>query len=561
MDGDRSTVPAFLNVERSLGGNRWRLRLTDERSALAIAQHLGVPDVLGRVLAARGVRVEEAEAFLDPKLRDLLPDPSHLLDMDTAVERIVEAINGGEKIGVFADYDVDGACSASLLVRFFSALGRNLHVYVPDRIAEGYGPNTPALLKLKEQGVSLVITVDCGTTAFAPLSDAADAGLDVLVIDHHVAEPRLPDAVAIVNPNRLDETEPVGQLCAAGMVFMLIIAVNRALRDAFWYDEGHGEPNLINMLDLVALATVADVVPLTGVNRALVRQGLAVMSRRQNLGIAALADVSRLDQMPEAWHLGFMLGPRVNAGGRVGEAGLGVKLLTTTDVDEAAGIATRLDQYNSERREIEAAVLEAAMAQAEQQAEADAPLIVAASEGWHPGVIGIVAGRIKEAFNRPACVVSFGNGLGKGSGRSVRGVDLGPAVIAAHQAGHLINGGGHAMAAGFTVAEERLIDFRRFLTEHIENQLEGTALSPDIGIDGALSPEGATVAFIVSLNEAGPFGASNPRPRFVLPSVAPVNARVVGTITSAASWPRRKVAHASNRSPFGRQVRRWAKHC
>ena len=558
MDGDRSTVPAFLNVERSLGGNRWRPRLTDERSALAIAQHLGVPDVLGRVLAARGVRVEEAEAFLDPKLRDLLPDPSHLLDMDTAVERIVEAINGGEKIGVFADYDVDGACSASLLVRFFSALGRNLHVYVPDRIAEGYGPNTPALLKLKEQGVSLVITVDCGTTAFAPLSDAADAGLDVLVIDHHVAEPRLPDAVAIVNPNRLDETSPVGQLCAAGMVFMLIIAVNRALRDAFWYDEGHGEPNLINMLDLVALATVADVVPLTGVNRALVRQGLAVMSRRQNPGIAALADVSRLDQMPEAWHLGFMLGPRVNAGGRVGEAGLGVKLLTTTDVDEAAGIATRLDQYNSERREIEAAVLEAAMAQAEQQAEADAPLIVAASEGWHPGVIGIVAGRIKEAFNRPACVVSFENGVGKGSGRSVRGVDLGPAVIAAHQAGHLLNGGGHAMAAGFTVAEERLIDFRRFLTEHIENQLEGTALSPDIGIDGALSPEGATVAFIESLNDAGPFGASNPRPRFVLPSVAPVNARVVGTdhvscfLASPEGGPRLKsIAFRTAGTPVG----------
>ncbi|MEE2996346.1 MAG: single-stranded-DNA-specific exonuclease RecJ [Pseudomonadota bacterium] len=558
MDGDRSTVPAFLNVERSLGGNRWRPRLTDERSALAIAQHLGVPDVLGRVLAARGVQVEEAEAFLDPKLRDLLPDPSHLLDMDTAVERIVEAINGGEKIGVFADYDVDGACSASLLVRFFSALGRNLHVYVPDRIAEGYGPNTPALLKLKEQGVSLVITVDCGTTAFAPLSDAADAGLDVLVIDHHVAEPRLPDAVAIVNPNRLDETSPVGQLCAAGMVFMLIIAVNRALRDAFWYDEGHGEPNLINMLDLVALATVADVVPLTGVNRALVRQGLAVMSRRQNPGIAALADVARLDETPEAWHLGFMLGPRVNAGGRVGEAGLGVKLLTTTDVDEAAGIATRLDQYNSERREIEAAVLEAAMAQAEQQAEADAPLIVAASEGWHPGVIGIVAGRIKEAFNRPACVVSFGNGVGKGSGRSVRGVDLGPAVIAAHQAGHLINGGGHAMAAGFTVAEERLIDFRQFLREHIENQLEGTALSPDIGIDGALSPEGATVEFIESLNEAGPFGASNPRPRFVLPSVAPLNARVVGTdhvscfLASPEGGPRLKsIAFRTAGTPVG----------
>lgn len=528
MDGDRPGATAFLNVERSLGGKRWRPRLTDERAALAIAQHLGVPDVLGRVLAARGVGIDDAEAFLDPKLRDLLPDPSHLLDMDKAVARIVAAINTGEKIGVFADYDVDGACSASLLVRFFEALGRELLVYVPDRIAEGYGPNTPALLKLQEQGASLVITVDCGTTAFTPLKEAADAGLDVLVVDHHVAEPMLPDAVAVVNPNRLDETSPVGQLCAAGMVFMLIVAVNRALRDAFWYGEGHGEPNLMNMLDLVALATVADVVPLTGVNRALVRQGLSVMTRRDNPGIAALADVARLDETPEAWHLGFMLGPRVNAGGRVGEAGLGVKLLTTNDPDEATGIAMRLDQYNTERREIEAAVLDAAMAQAEQQAESDAALIVAAAEGWHPGVIGIVAGRIKEAFNRPACVISIENGLGKGSGRSVRGVDLGPAVIAAHQAGHLVNGGGHAMAAGFTVAEERLDDFRRFLTEHIENQLAGAVLAPDIGIDGALSPEGATVEFIESLNDAGPFGASNPRPRFVLPAVAPINARIVG---------------------------------
>jgi len=529
MDGDGTGASAFLNVERSFGGKRWRPRLNDERAALAIAQHLGVPDVLGRILAARGVGIDEAEAFLDPKLRDLLPDPSHLLDMDKAVARIVGAINGGEKIGVFADYDVDGACSASLLVRFFAALGRDLLVYVPDRIAEGYGPNTPALLKLKEQGVSLVLTVDCGTTAFSPLKDAADAGLDVVVIDHHVAEPMLPDAVAVVNPNRLDETSPVGQLCAAGMVFMLIIAVNRALRDAFWYGEGHGEPDLMKMLDLVALATVADVVPLTGVNRALVRQGLAVMARRENPGIAALADISRLDELPEAWHLGFMLGPRVNAGGRVGEAGLGVKLLTTNDKDEATGIAMRLDQYNSERREIEAAVLNAAMAQAERQAEADAPLILVASEGWHPGVIGIVAGRIKETFNRPACVVSIENGLGKGSGRSVRGVDLGPAVIAAHQAGHLVNGGGHAMAAGFTVAGERLDDFRRFLTDHIENQLAGAVLAPDIGIDGALSPEGATVEFIDSLNDAGPFGAGNPRPRFVLPAVAPINARIVGT--------------------------------
>lgn len=524
-----SDAGAFLNVEQSYGGKRWRPRLTDDRAALAISQQLDLPDSLGRILAARGVDISEVEAFLDPKLRDLLPDPSHLLDMDGAVGRIVTAITAGERIGVFADYDVDGACSGALLTKFFSAIGRDITVYVPDRIAEGYGPNTPALLKLKEAGVSLVITVDCGTTAFSPLAEAAEAGLDIVVIDHHVAEPQLPEAVAVVNPNRLDETSPVGQLCAAGVTFMLIVAINRALRDAFWYGEGHNEPDLMAWLDLVALATVADVVPLTGVNRALVRQGLAVMARRGNPGITALADIAKLDEKPEAWHLGFMLGPRVNAGGRVGEAGLGVQLLTATDADAAVGIAMRLDQYNTERREVESAVLDAAMEQAERQATDDAPLILVAANGWHPGVIGIVAGRIKEAFNRPACVVAIENGLGKGSGRSVRGVDLGPAVIAAHQAGILVNGGGHAMAAGFSVAEDKIPEFRTFLADHISRQLAGERLAPDIGIDGAISPEGATVELIEMLDAAGPFGAGNPRPRFVLPSVSPVNARIVGT--------------------------------
>ncbi len=523
------TTQAFLGIERSLGGKRWRPRLENERGALAISQQLGLPEVLGRVLAARGVQPSDAEAFLDPRLRDLLPDPSHLIDMDRAVERIVAAINGGERIGVFGDYDVDGAASTSLLAKFFAAIGRDVDVYIPDRIREGYGPNSAALRKLREGGVSLVITVDCGTTAFGPLQDAADDGLDVIVVDHHVAEPRLPVAVAVVNPNRLDETSPVGQLCAAGVTFLLIVAVNRALRDAFWYGEGHAEPDLRHWLDLVALATVADVVPLTGINRALVRQGLAVMARRENPGLAALCDVARLDDKPEAWHLGFMLGPRVNAGGRVGEAGLGVRLLTAVDRDEAAGIATRLDRYNEERREIEAGVLDAAMRQAETQAEDDTPLILAAGEGWHPGVIGIVAGRLKEAFNRPACVVSLDGGLGKGSGRSVPGVALGPAVIAAHQAGLLVNGGGHAMAAGFTVAADRLAEFRAFLTENISQQLGGAMLAPEIGIDGALTPEGATVELIELLDAAGPYGAGNPRPRFVLPGVVPIRADVVGT--------------------------------
>lgn len=526
-----SDSASFLGVDRSLGGRRWRSRLAaeDERAAMTIAQRLALPEMLGRVLAARGVDADEAEAYLSPTLRDLLPDPSHLLDMDVAVERIVRAINGGETIGVFADYDVDGAASASLLVRFFGAIGRELMVYVPDRIAEGYGPNVPALRQLRDAGASLVITVDCGTTAFDPLEDAADAGLDIVVIDHHVAEPRLPRAVAVVNPNRLDETSTVGQLCAAGVTFLLLIAVNRALREAYWYGEGHAEPDLRSWLDLAALATVADVVPLTGLNRALVRQGLAVMARRTNPGLAALADVARLDERPAAWHLGFTLGPRVNAGGRVGSAGLGVRLLTTDDPSEAAAIAVQLDRYNDERRGIEAAVLEVAMAQAEDQAATDPHVLIVAGHGWHPGVIGIVAGRIKEAFDRPACVVSIADAIGKGSGRSIRGVALGPAVIAAHQAGLLVNGGGHAMAAGFTVAEDRLAAFREFLEDHVARQLGGVRPVPEMGIDGSLSPEGATVELIEMLEGAGPYGAGNPRPRFALPAVTPVRADVVGT--------------------------------
>ena len=519
---------ALLKVERSLGGKRWRWRLSDERRALAISQRHGLPELLGRVLAARGVELPDVEEFLSPRLRDLLPDPSHLLDMDRAAARIVEAISAGERIGVIADYDVDGAASASLLVRFFAATGREIAVYVPDRLEEGYGPNAPAFMKLKNAGVSVVITVDCGTTAFGPLEAASEAGLDVIVVDHHVSEPRLPEALAVINPNRLDEESPVGQLCAAGVTFLLVVAVNRALREAWWYGEGHDEPDLMDWLDLVALATVADVVPLKGLNRAFVRRGLAVMARRRNQGLASLADMAKIKSAPDAWHLGFVFGPRVNAGGRVGEAGLGVRLLTTNDRDEAGAIAVRLDEYNKQRQEIEASVFEAAQARAEAAARNGAPLILVASEGWHPGVIGIVAGRLKDLFDVPVCVVALENGLGRGSGRSVRGADLGSAVIAAGQAGLLVNGGGHKMAAGFTAREDRLLELRDFLIAHVAKQLGGAPLVPELGMDGTLLPGGATLDLIRGLDAAGPFGSGNPRPRFVLPTVKPIGARVVG---------------------------------
>lgn len=518
----------MLNVDRSVRGRRWRQRLGDERAALALAQLQGVPEALARVLAARGVGPSEVEGFLSPTVRDLLPDPSRLLDMDRAAERIVAAINGGERIGVFADYDVDGAASAALLVRFFAAIGRETRVYVPDRLREGYGPNAPALLRLKEEGVSLVITVDCGTTAFEALARAADEGLDVIVVDHHVSGVGLPRAAAVVNPNRADEGGTAPELCAAGVAFLLLVAVNRALRDGGWYGEGHPEPDLMPWLDLVALATVADLAPLTGVNRALVRQGMVPLERRLNPGLASLARAARLAGPVRPWHLGFTLGPRINAGGRVGDPGLGVRLLTATDDDEASAIAARLDIYNGQRQELEAAVTEAALAQAGEQSGAGAPLLLAAAEGWHPGVVGIAASRLVDVFDRPACVVSLKDGVGRGSGRSVRGVALGPAVVAASEAGILVDGGGHEMAAGFTVREDRLEDLRAFLAAEVAGQLGDGRAPPELGIDMVTTPAGVTADLVDLLDRAGPFGPGNPRPRLALSAVRPARARVVG---------------------------------
>ena len=521
---------AYLDVDRSITGRRWRARSDDERAGLALAQKAALPEIVGHVLASRGIDLDGLDAFLDPTLRDQLPDPSSFLGMEEAVERIVCAVTAGEEIAVFADYDVDGATSAALLARFFGALGRTITVYVPDRLAEGYGPNAPALRTLKDQGVSVVITVDCGTTAHAPLAEAAANGLDVIVVDHHVAEPELPEAYAVINPNRLDETGEHGQLAAVGVAFLLVVALNRALRDAGWYGHGHAEPSLMSWLDLVALGTICDVAPLTGINRALVAQGLKVMARRGNTGLRALADVAGVDERPTAYHAGFVLGPRVNAGGRVGEPGLGARLLAIDDEVEAAGLAERLDGYNRERREIEAAVLDDAMADAAVQAEAGDPIILVARSGWHPGVIGIVASRLRERFARPTCVVALtDDGLGKGSGRADAPVALGPAVIAARQAGLLIDGGGHARAAGFTVDASGIEALRAFLTDHVVRQLDGRTPVPAYDIDGALTPAGATVELIELLDGIGPFGMGNPRPRFVFPSVRVVKADIVGS--------------------------------
>jgi len=517
---------ALLGVERSICGRRWRLTGADERVGEAIAERLALPEIVGRLLAQRGIDLDHAPSFLAPRLRDQLPDPSHLRDMEISATRLVRAVRNGEVIGIFGDYDVDGATSAALLTRFFSAVGGRTRVYVPDRLREGYGPNIAALLRLREEGVGIVITVDCGTTAHQPLAEAAEAGLEVIVIDHHVAEPLLPRAAAIVNPNRLDETSPHRELAAVGVAFLLVVAVNRALRQVGWYGAGRGEPDLLQWLDLVALGTVCDVVPLVGLNRALVAQGIKVARNNLNPGLSALAAAAGVSEPIGAYHLGFVLGPRVNAGGRVGAADLGARLLATDDAALAAELAARLDAYNCERRDIEARTLEAAIALVE--AVPQSPVLVfAAAENWHPGVIGIVAARLKERYERPACVVALADGIGKGSGRSVAGLPLGPTVIAARQAGLLINGGGHAMAAGFTVAAEKLDALQAFLAARLGDGLDHERLTPELRIDGALSVAAAQGELIDDVFRLAPFGAANPEPRFVFPGVRVIHAEPV----------------------------------
>lgn len=511
---------AFLGVARSLTGRAWTgLSPEQDRAAEALAQATGLPDAVCRTLARRGVPPEEAASFLAPTLRDLLPDPRSLRDMEAAAQRFNDAVARRERVAVFADYDVDGGASAALLLTWLKARGHTATLYVPDRIDEGYGPNVPAMEGLARDH-DLIVCVDCGTLSHEPIAAAARA--DVLVLDHHLAGETLPDALAVVNPNRQDEDGALAHLCAAGVVFLMLVEANRQLRDA-----GLPTPDLMGMLDLVALATVADVAPLTGVNRAFVRQGLTVMARRARPGITALADVARLDSAPSAYHLGFVLGPRVNAGGRIGAADLGARLLSTDDPSEAAAFAERLDLLNAERREIEASVRAAATAQAEDRG-LDAPLVWAAGDGWHPGVVGIVAARLKETAQRPAIVIGFDADEGKGSGRSMPGIDLGAAIQRLAAEGLLIKGGGHKMAAGLTVARAQLDAAMARLSELLAAQ-GADALGPAaLRLDGILSPAAVTPELINQIEAAGPFGAAAPAPRFAFPDARISFAKRVG---------------------------------
>ena len=513
----------FLEVQKSVCGRAWRDRLDERGSAraLSMTQRHNVSELLARVLAGRDVPIDDVAEFLDPTVRRLMPDPDVLTDMPAAASRIADAVEKGEQIAIFGDYDVDGATSAAVLAKFLHAAGRDPLIHIPDRLFEGYGPNTPAVESLAERGAKLLVTVDCGTTSIEPLTRARELGLDTVIIDHHQADETLPPAVAVVNPNRLDDLSGLGYLAAVGLVFLTVVAVNRELRRRGFWHVLRPEPDLLDFLDLVALGTVADVVPLKGLNRAFVAKGLIAMRSRDHVGLTALMDAARLNGPPECWHLGFLLGPRINAGGRIGRADLGVRLLLEADPIEAATMAAELDRLNRERQVIEQQTV--AEAEAEAMAalglEEKGAVVVTAGHGWHPGVVGLVAARLKEHYGRPAFAIALEpGGIGTGSGRSIPGVDLGAAVRHAVATGLLIKGGGHAMAAGVTLLPEKLAPFRAYLEETLAERVEAARHEDALLIDGALSAAGANIALHADIARAGPFGAGHAEPVFALPS-------------------------------------------
>jgi single-stranded-DNA-specific exonuclease len=527
------TPPAFLGVSQSLTGKLWRDRL-DARGAaraLAVAQRHQLPELLARVLAGRDVDIDAVPDFLDPTIRKLMPDPFTVTQMEAAARRIADSVARGEKVAIFGDYDVDGATSAALLAWHLRHCGLDPLIHIPDRLFEGYGPNTEAVRMLAGKGATLLVTVDCGTTSIEPLAAARKLGMSVIVIDHHQSGTELPEVDALVNPNRPDDLSGLGYLAAVGLTLVTLVAVNRELRNRGFFTAGMPEPDLLSMLHHVALGTVADVAPLIGLNRALVAKGLIAMRRRDHVGHTALMDVSRLSGPPQAWHLGFVLGPRINAGGRIGRADLGVRLLLEDDVSQAARLAAELDRLNSERRVIE----QATEAQAEAEALASLGLddkgsvIVTASEGWHPGVVGLVAARLKEKFARPSFAIALEpGGAGTGSGRSIPGVDLGKVVRQAVVDGVLLKGGGHAMAAGITLRREKLAEFRAYMDSALAHHVAQACHVNELHIDGAITARGVTPELARALDRAGPFGSGNPEPVLALPSHQLIHVDEVG---------------------------------
>ena len=564
MHSDNASAKSYLGISNSAKERRWveSLDLRGVEMANAIAQGQDIPDIVARVMVARGLDVDTAAHYLDPSIKHLMPDPSTLTDMDIAADRIAKAIQRCEKIAIFGDYDVDGATSSSLMKLFLRHCGCDASIYIPDRIFEGYGPNPDAMDRLIDEGHTLILTLDCGSTSFDALQRAAERQTDVVVIDHHQVGEELPVSVALVNPNRQDDLSQLGHLAAVGVTFMTLVAVNRQLRQSGFYGKGCPPPDLLGWLDLVALGTVCDVVPLIGLNRAFVVKGLMVIRSNHNLGLNALLAVSRVSGPVSPYHLGFMLGPRINAGGRIGDAALGARLLTCTDPSEAEHIASELERLNKERQALEQIMLEDAITQAERQLLEDpecAGLVTFSSE-WHAGIVGLLASRLKERFRRPAFAIAIGDdGKGTGSGRSISGSDLGAAVRAAHAEGLLLKGGGHAMAAGLTIEPDRIRDFRHFLHERLRSQVEEARASDELKIDAALTANGATEELVTTLEKAGPYGAGNPEPVFVFPAHKVSFADVVGqgghircTISNSSGGKLKAICFRASEEPIGK---------
>lgn len=549
----------------SILGLNWQQKYFDERSALAISQRLGLSEVLGNLLSSRKVSLDEVENFLEPKIKTSLPDPFELNDMHKAVDHVITAIESKKKITIFADYDVDGATSAAILKRFFREVGVEANIYIPDRILEGYGPNSEALLNLKKSGTDLVITLDCGTVAFKPLEDAASAGLDVIVIDHHLGVLEKPQSIAVINPNLLDEKFPHKNLCAAGVTFLFAVAINKKLREKNFYAQKK-EPNLLNLLDLVALGTVCDVMSLTGLNRAFVAAGLKILKQRKNPGLREICDLAGLNEEPSAYHLGFIIGPRINAGGRVGSSDLGAKILSSEDEEQIKTIAGQLESFNKQRKEIEAQVLEEAVKSLESSVSGfskNDPIIFAASKNWHQGVIGIVASRLKDLYNKPVAVIALDEKKGKASCRSISGIDFGGEILKARLNGLLLEGGGHAMAGGFSVLPEKISDLHKFFCANLGEKVSEIAAQKNAEYDIALDLAQVNIELLKELAKLEPFGVGNVRPKFLLRDVIKVKANLVGQTAEhiscifssknalGFSGQIQAIAFRSNKTPLG----------
>ncbi len=516
----------------SILGLNWRQRNFDERLASTIHQRFELSEVLSGLLSAREVSLDEVENFLEPKIKTALPNPFELNDMDKAVAHVIDAIRTRKKITIFADYDVDGATSSALLKRFFREAGVDADIYIPDRVLEGYGPNSQALLNLKKSGTDLVITLDCGTVAFKPLEDAAAVGLDIIVIDHHLGVLEKPKSIAVINPNLLDENFPHKNLCAAGVTFLFAVAINKKLREENFYAQKK-EPNLLNLLDLVALGTVCDVMSLTGLNRAFVAAGLKILKQRKNLGLREICDLAGLDEEPSAYHLGFVIGPRINAGGRVGKSDLGARILSSEDEEEVKAIAQQLENFNKQRKDIEVQVLEEAVKSLESGAggfSKNDPIIFAVSKNWHQGVIGIVASRLKDLYNKPVAVIAIDDEgkKGKASCRSISGIDFGGEILKARLSGLLIEGGGHAMAGGFSVEPEKISDLHKFFCENLAEKVTEISAQKNAEFDISLDLAQVNLELLKELAKLEPFGVGNMRPKFVLRDVVKVKANLIG---------------------------------